>query len=234
MVDYEQAIRKPFTDTTKLLTGIILSIIPILNFTLVKGFAIECSGLGKARKSAKMPEWKNWWDLFVKGLLAVTIGFIYMIPAIAIFTVAAGFFFVSMFSGFTGGLSSEMMGDSQAGEVISQTIQNNWSAIFPAMLEAAPIFLAGALLALIAAYLTPMAVLNYIKKNKFSQAFALREVTHKCFNAEYFVAFLVVAVVSIMAGLVLAWIPILGIGIFNFVIGVFSFTVFGEVYRKIK
>lgn len=233
MADYMKALQKPFTDLTKLAIGVILSLIPIVNFTIVRGFAIESSGLGKAGKSDKMPEWKDWGDLFMKGLLSVVVAVIYMIPAIAVFVVALGFFIVSLFAGLAGTLTPEMM-ESGEGQIVSQILQNNWAAVFPALMTAAPMILLGLILGLIASYLTPMAVLHYIKNKSFAKAFAFGEVLHKCLNAEYFVAFIVVLVVSIIAGLVLAWIPLLGAAILNFVLGVFSFSVYGEVYKSVK
>ena len=51
-VNYEEAIKKPFTDIAKLIIGIILSFIPII-WWFAKGFILESSGLGKIKPSKK-------------------------------------------------------------------------------------------------------------------------------------------------------------------------------------
>ena len=78
MVDYQSAFEKPFTDIKKLLIGILFSIVPIINF-FARGFILECSGLGKTKPSKKMPEWKDFGSLFVKGLLYFIITIIYLV-----------------------------------------------------------------------------------------------------------------------------------------------------------
>src|SRR3989344_4043515 len=75
-MDLATAIQKPFTDIKKLLIGIVLSIVPIVNFFSI-GFSLESSGLGRNKKSAKMPEWDEWGDYFIKGLFAFVIGLLY-------------------------------------------------------------------------------------------------------------------------------------------------------------
>jgi len=208
MVDFVKTLQKPFSDINKFIIGVVLSIIPIVNATIVQGYAIECSGLGK-NKSGKLPEWKELGDLFVKGLLAVIIGLVYMLPA-------SVFFMVGMRGLITG------------------FMKEGWSAIFSYLPAAVPMFIIGAILWSIAAYLTPMAVLNYIKNRSLSKAFAFNEVFHKCFNTKYLVAFIVVCVVLVIATTVLFLIPFIGLAIANFVVTVFAYTVFGEVYKEVK
>jgi len=80
MVNYTEAIKRPFTDGKKFLIGVLLNILPIVNL-LVVGYTLECAK-SAMKKKYKLPEWENWGDYFVKGLLATIIGFIYMIPAL--------------------------------------------------------------------------------------------------------------------------------------------------------
>ena len=101
MVNYEEALKKPFTELGKLVLGIILSIVPIVNW-IAQGFIIECSGLGKIKPSKKMPEWKDLPDLFVKGFLSYLIIFIYAIPAIIVFAVTIGYAAGSLMTAFVG------------------------------------------------------------------------------------------------------------------------------------
>ena len=112
MVSYEEALKKPFSDIKTLVIGIVLSIIPIVNSTIVTGFAIESSGLSKTKSSKKMPEWKNWGHLFVQGLSAVVIQIIYLLPAILVLLVGFGL--------ALGDISTVLLGQVATPEVIDQ------------------------------------------------------------------------------------------------------------------
>lgn len=85
-MDYAAAFRRPFLDFKKLIIGVLLAIIPIINF-LSFGYVLEA-----LRTKGKLPEWNNWGDLFVKGLLAFVIGIIYSVPSSIIFLL--GFLFL--------------------------------------------------------------------------------------------------------------------------------------------
>ena len=237
MVNYEVAVKKPFTDLKKLSIGILLSIIPIVNL-VVTGFAIESSGVGKTKPSKKMPEWKNWWYLFVKGLAAVVIKIIYMIPAFVVIVVAIGFAIGDIASALMGTvITPELMSQIRAGqaptEQIGMIFRENWYLILPAIMKVAPIFLVGLLLALIASFLTPMAVLNYVKNRKFSAAFDLGTVTRKALTGKYLLVWIVVIVLTIILGAVLAFIPILGVAIALFLLSVIGYSLYGQVYREV-
>lgn len=183
MVKYEESLRKPFTDIKKLLIGIVLSIIPIVNLA-VQGFAIESSGVGKAKPSKNMPEWKDWWSLFVKGLASVVIKIIYLIPAFAVLAIAIGLAIGDVLSTLAGTvITPEMMSQIKAGtatnDQIGMVLRQNWYLILPTIIKLAPMILVGLALALIATFLAPMAVLNYVKNKRFSAAFDLSTVFKK-------------------------------------------------------
>jgi hypothetical protein len=95
MMEFDKAIQKPISDWKTLLIGILLSIVPIVSW-FAKGFALECSGLGKNKPSAKMPSWQGWGDLFIKGFIAWVITMIYMIPAILVVVIGAGTVLISL------------------------------------------------------------------------------------------------------------------------------------------
>lgn len=238
MVNYEESIKKPFTDLTKLIIGIILSIIPIVNFTIVTGFALESSGLGKTKPSKKMPEWKDWTNLFIKGLAALVIKIIYLIPAIVVIVIGIGIAAADITGILLGtAMTPDMMNQIRTGgtmpEEVRMMFRNNWYMILPAIIKVAPIFILGFLLALIAAFLTPIAVLNYVKNKRFSAAFELRTVTKKAFTGKYFVVWLAVLVLTAIVGFVLAFIPIVGWAITLFIMGVIGYSLYGQVYREV-
>ena len=65
------AVIRPFTDFKKLLIGILLNIIPVINFFAL-GYLLEC---GRTPKK-DLPEWKNFGDFFVEGFFAAVIALI--------------------------------------------------------------------------------------------------------------------------------------------------------------
>jgi hypothetical protein len=223
MVDYEKTFKKPFTDLVKLVVGIVLSIIPIVSW-LAKGFAIESSGLGKAKPSDKMPEWKNWGHLFIRGLLSDIIFFVYALPAIIVILLGLG---VAIFS-LVGGVMSPAIMNWFQGSSISQ----NWMTILPTLVVAAPILLVGIILLLLASYAAPMAVMNYVRKDKFAAAFEFKTVSKKIFTGEYFVVWLIATIATVIISVILSLIPIIGQAIAAFITAVISYSLYGQIYKE--
>jgi uncharacterized membrane protein len=100
-------------------------------------------------------------------------------------------------------------------------------------MKVAPIFLVGLLLALIASFLTPMAVLNYVKNKRFSAAFDFGTVSRKALTGKYVLAWAVVIVLALILGTILSFLPILGVAIALFLLSVISYSLYGQVYRKV-
>ncbi len=222
-VNYEEAIKKPFTDLIKLIIGIILSIIPIIHW-LAKGFILECSGMGKTKPSKKMPEWKGWGYLFVKGLASDIILLIYAIPAILVFLLGAG--------SFVGALAEGAL-TTGSPETISQIMSQNWYLAMPILLQVAPIMILGFILLLIAFYLTPVAVLNYLKTKKFSEAFSLNKITKRAFSADYFVVWVIALILTAIVSFIFSIIPAIGPQIAVFITGVIAYSLYGQVVKKL-
>ena len=236
---YDEALRKPFTDIKKLAIGIILSMIPIVNFTIVQGFFMENSGAGKAKASAKMPEWKDWSYLFVKGLGAFVVKIIYMIPALAFLSFGIGVAAGDMVAAMANVVSPELMGQMVGGSVaaneqVSQVMRQNWYLIVPGLLKAAPLIAVGTLLALLASFVTPIAVLNYLSKKNFAAAFDFSVVLRKAFTPNYALAWLTVLIVSAAVGFVLKFIPWIGASITLFIMGVIGYSLYGQVFKEKK
>ena len=142
MLNYSVGLKRPFQDLGKLLIGIILSIIPIVNL-IAMGYALECvSTVLKKKKSYALPEWKNFWRLFIRGLAAGVIGFVYALPALIILGVL-------MFN-----MIETFMEISDPIVIITTLLTNN-----------APLVLLGIILLLVSSFLTPLAVINYVKYN---------------------------------------------------------------------
>lgn len=238
MVKYTEAIKKPFTDLTKLVIGIVLSLIPIVQW-VAKGFALESSGLGKTRPSAKMPEWKNFVHLFVKGLLSDIILFVYMLPAFIIFLVAAGIALAPLAGVLISSAIPQEIGQvlqpHDAGpKLLKNLIEQNWQLIIPTLIVAAPIFLIAFVLFLIASYVGPIAILNYVKTNKFGKAFEFGIIFRKTLNSRYFMVWLVTTILIGIVAAVLTFIPLIGKAMIYFLTSVIAFTLYGQIYREVK
>jgi hypothetical protein len=237
VVNYEESIKKSFTDFGKLIIGIILSIIPIVNW-IAQGFIIESSGIGKNKPSKNMPEWKNISDYFIKGLLSYVIILIYSIPAILVLSVSIGYLVGSLIPAFTGilpaGFMSSVMTGQIAREEIRQLVSQNWMLILPTIIRVFPLILLGLFLLLVATYLSPIAILNYLKNRKFGKAFDLKSVAKKAFTGQYFIAWIVAGLITIVLRTILAFIPFVGPAIAYFVSGVIAYSLFGQVYRETK
>ena len=238
MVDYGQCFRKPFTDVKKFLIGVILSLIPIVNL-FAKGYILQASGVGKHKGHKKMPEWKDWGDLFLTGLVAFIIGVIYMIPAGIVFITGAGMAMMSLANAYLGGvippeLLSQAATNEAAAGAMGQLIQQNWALALPAIIQMVPILLFAAVLGILARYLIPIAVLQYISTGKFSEAFSLKTIFKKAFTGEYFVVWLVAVVAGGILGFILGLVPIVGFGLSYFVVGTIVYSLYGQVYEQQK
>lgn len=218
-MDFDTAIKKPFTSGKKLLIGTLLSILPIIRW-FAQGFIIECSGVGKNKASKKMPEFKNWSDLFFKGFITNVIGFLYMLPAVIIFAIGIGSAALNFFR-------------VMAREVIAgKAAEINVFDLIPNMARLVPLMVIVGALLILAYYVLPIAVLRFLDKKRFTNAFNLDKVFRKAFTANYFVVWLVFIIVSMIVTAVLSYIPIVGAAFAFFMTGVFGYTLFGEVYRK--
>jgi hypothetical protein len=218
-INYEEAIKKPFTDIVELILGIVLSSIPIV-WWFAKGFILECSGMGKTKPSKKMPDWNNWGYLFIKGLASDIILVIYAIPAILVFAIGAGSFLSYLIQN-----SLIPQGLMESNSVIPQNL-------LPELIRLAPILVLSAILFIIAVYLAPIAVLNYIKTKKFREAFNFSKITKRALTGDYFVNWLIVAIMTVIVTLILSVIPWFGQRIAFFITGVIGYSIYGQLLRK--
>jgi hypothetical protein len=231
MVDYIGALKRPFSDLDKALVGIVLSIIPIVNL-MVLGYALVAS-----KDNKKLPEWKNIGDLFIKGIIAMVIGVLLFLPAIALISVGTVTLLLSpslmpiMESVYSTVWNSALSG-GQFNTAMAQIIYGNWNLISSLFVLVAPFFVIAGLVALMAGYVMPMALLEWINTKKAGSAFS-GKVLRKAFTGEYLVNWFVVMVLSVIIGFFLGFIPFLGAGLTLYVTQVFSYTVLGEVYRKL-
>lgn len=79
MLDLETVLKFPTTDNgwkRKVLIGGILNIFPVINFLPI-GYAYRLFQKSLHGRDIHLPEWENWGDLFVQGLIVFLIGLIY-------------------------------------------------------------------------------------------------------------------------------------------------------------
>jgi hypothetical protein len=236
MVNYEEAVKKPFTDLGKLFLGVVLSAFPVLNW-ISQGFVLECSGVGKNRPSRKMPAWKNFKDLIIKGFLSYLVIFVYAIPAILVFSVSVGYAFASLFPTFVG-MIPEGMSSGASGAGMAQMFSQNWMQLLPTLFSASivliPMIALGIILLLLAVYMSPIAILNYIKSRKFEKAFDLGFVMKKTFTVKYLFAWLMAILIALVIKSVLTiWLGTwIGSAAAIFISSTIAFSLFGQVFRE--
>jgi len=238
MVDYGNALKRPFTDLVKLVVGIVLSLVPIINF-FAWGFMLECTGFGKSKQKDKMPEWKEWPNLLFKGVTAFIVSIIYLLPAIAVFSLGIGFTVFSLMGSVFGPMmSGDVMGAIMQGQItpgiFRNTFAQNWPLISSILLTAAPIFLVGSLLSLLGFYLIPVALVNYLKKKRVSGAFDLGTVFKKAFTSKYFVVWLASFFIWLIGTWLFSLVPVIGSAAAFFIVGVITFSLFGQVLKELK
>ena len=208
MVDYESAIERPFQDIKKLLIGSLLGVIPVVNL-IASGYIIE-NARNALNKNKNLPEWDNWSDLFISGLAVAIISILYSVPSILLFTIGFGSILIRVLA--------------------SQEITA--SILLTAIAGSALTILAGLLLLLVAMYVIPIAILNYIHNNNFSSAFHLGKIFRVAFTCKYLAAWLIMLIYSTVVFGLSITIPIIGLGLGSFIVGITSLTIFTEIYSQ--
>lgn len=165
MIDFRWAVGRPFSNTKNLKIGIILGAIPIVNILTVLGYGMN-SVKGAAEKKA-LPKWENIVDHITKSIIGIITGSIYMLPA---------FIVAYLFTGFK---LQMIIFDQTIDLVTFGFVKGGIVGLFLAFI-----------LAVIAAYLLPLALMRYVLKNKFSEAFALSKLVKRALNTDYFVAWI--------------------------------------------
>ncbi len=219
MVNYNISFRKPFSDFRKLLIGIVINIIPIVNL-ISYGYILESSDIKKGEQSEKMEEWEDFGGFFVKGLLGLIISFIYAIPALIVGIIA----FVVALGPLFGKLA--FMGPQR---VQTMNPEEFFPMFLPYLVAALPLVVVFAILILIATYVAPVAVLKYIKTDKFSEAFNLNDIAKYIFTGDYIVAWVLVLVLNLALVGILSNVPFIGTAIASFITGMIGFSLYAGV-----
>jgi len=226
MVNYTEAFERPFTDIKKLLIGIAFSILPIISWFAI-GFFLECSGVGKTKAGKKMPEWKNLGSLFLKGFISFVISLVYFALAMLVFLIGAGAAVFSLIKAIPWNQVINATSE-QASAIVNPIIQD----AAPSVMAALPFIITAVVLAVLAAYVLPIALLSYISGDSFNSAFKLKSIFKKAFTGKYFVAWILMIVISLLLGGILRIIPIIGQPAASFIVGVISYSLFGQIFLE--
>lgn len=218
MVNYGEAIKRPFTDFGKLVIGVLLYILPIVNLFVV-GYSLECAK-SASKKKYELPAWTGFGNLFVQGLLACVISCLYALPGLILLVVGAL------------AVVKTLLFSSQGS--VTGMLAPGISQVISAIATGGPILLIAVLLLLISVYISPIAVIGYAINNKFAKAFDIGSVFRKAFTGKYFVSWLVVLVYAFIVAGVLSLIPLVGSILAGFIVAVTGYTIFGEVYGALK
>ncbi|MFH1972909.1 MAG: DUF4013 domain-containing protein [archaeon] len=222
------ALKRPFQDGKKILIGCLLNIIPIVSL-ISQGYTLDCARLTMKKKN-NLPEWNKLGKYFVDGLLRSLIGFIWFLPVLILVGIAVGGFLLPI-----------IITAIQGGEI-------DWSSAIAPILGSVGILVIAAIFFLFIIYLTPAAVLGFVDKGKFKEAFNFKRIFKKAFTGEYFIAWLVSGILGFFGMLIvmgvlfpLMLIPYLGniirmiIGsCVGFILGIIQITILADEYRKIK
>ena len=220
-LDFGKAISKPFSDVKTLGISSVLNIIPLVNL-LVTGYVMTMAKDTMKGKN-QLREWKT--DSLEE----------YVVNAIMAIVIQLGYFIIPLI----------VMGIGIAG-AIGIVLANPTNPDIPAILAVGGLpLMVGLLLALIAAFLVPMAMMKWIKSGEVGAAFKIGDVVKNCLTGDYIVAWiftivfaLVVGFVLGMIGLMLLFIPGIGFilylllnGAMSFIITVVAYTLFAQTIK---
>ncbi len=226
MVDYIGAIKRPFSDGKKTSIAALLYMVPlfkIITQLFAGGWLLEVAS-SAMHKKAKLPDWKSWGDLFMKGLLASILAIIYSVPAgLAILVVGGSVLFAVVSSLLSGGGIPDL-----AGLVAGASIG----------------LLVILILGIAAAYIMPSAILAYADKRRFTAGLDFGLVLRKAFTGKYVSAWAISmvygVVVFMIAGSIASMLaitivlPFVVLGFASAVWLVSAATMMGEAYSEIR
>jgi len=211
---YEESIKRPFTNLKRLLAGILWNIIPIVNFT-ASGYAFRCAKLSM-KNNFEMPVWDEKGELFLNGLRVFLISIIYLLPFI-ILTLILFFSFI---------LSIDIVRYKEDPSYLIDLIK-------PVILNNLFLFIALFLLFLLIIYITPSAVMNFVNKNKFNEAFNFKIIFKKAFTGKYLEVSVLMFIYAFLVYFLLNFIPFIGGIIASFLVQIGLYSAYGAIYNKL-
>jgi hypothetical protein len=208
--------------SNKLLIGMLVSIVPIINFALL-GWVIDIMRNVSRREPQPLPGWDDFGEKFVKGAILFVVGLIYSLPALLL---TCPLFIAPFTRGDFGRDGQQAVASLFVGTALALSC-------------------AIGLYALLLSFLMPAIYLNFARKGTFSACFELGEIWRIMSKnlGDYIVAWLIIIVVGVavtfLIGLVagfVAIIPCCGWILSLVLLGVSSvyiMAVFGHLFGQI-
>lgn len=213
----EEAINYPRNSDAAVKTIIVGGLLTLFGFLLVPAFLV-LGYYGRVLQSAgadetEPPVFDEWGDLFVDGLKLFIVNAVYLIIPAIVMAVSVGGVVVAAFTGSDVAV---------------------WSALGGALLG----FSVAGLLFLVAWYIVPAAMANYVRTDRLGSAFAFGELKPVLLSGDYAVAWLLALGVFLAGAIVIGLlnvIPLVGalVGVFvNFYAGVVAFYLYGNGFAE--
>ncbi len=202
MVDFVEAMKKPFSDLKTLGIGAIIGAIPLVGL-LITGYGAKTAEDVMGKKN-KLRAWKvaDLGEYIIKLIMMIIIQIAYMIIPGIIIVIGVG-------SAILTALPTIMASSGDLNAIAG--------SILPSLAVGGPIIIVGFILLLVAAFLLPMATMKWLKKGKIGAAFGLGSIIKNALTLDYIVALIVIFVYAIILVLVagvisgiLGLIPVLG------------------------
>jgi hypothetical protein len=226
VVDYTASIKRPFSDATKFVLGIIIGIIPIVNILLGGYFLrIAKSAMGK---NMMLPEWKDMVNMFVNGILLIIVGIIYMIP---VWIIGAIGVFVGLMTLPSILQPANFMENIVPENILAVGLKSNIMEIGTWLLGAGITAFIVFIIAIIFALLASVAILRFAESGDFGSAFSFKSIANKAFTGKFIGGWIVTVIIAIIITSILAWIPIIRL-FAPFIVGVFVWTNLAQVYTE--
>jgi len=211
---YGDAIKRPFTNITKLVIGIVIMLIPIINITIGFGYFLRCAKSAIKRNYA-LPNWTDWGALFVTGIVALVISLIWAIPTLIVAGITLGAMFPTVAPYITTG---DMVGAAAAVTAAMGTL------LIGAIVTA--------VVAVIFGLLGTAAVVRYAEKGNFGSAFEFSEIKAKAFKGNFIAAWIVGIIYVVILSAILSPVLFIGPAIAGFICSVAFWTMVAEAYGK--
>jgi len=231
MVDFGEAVKKPFSDLKTLGIGALLNVIPIANL-LVTGYVIRTAE-DVMKKKNKLREWAfdDIVEYLKKWLISAIIGIVYLIVPAILVLIGIGNSIIAVATSYI------------ANPTDTTAVVNS---LMGSLAVSGPILLVGAILGIIALFLLPMAVMKWLQAGKINEAFNVIKVAKNALTADYVIALifniiygLVLFAVAMIIGRILILIPVIGVilslllnGAVSFAVAVTYYTILAQTVKK--
>jgi len=243
MVNYSEALKRPFTDMKALVIGIILVLIPIiLGFLFIGGTLLpqlpELAALEGVQDSQVILD-----TLFSTVLTPGFFGIMGLLVLVGLIInmIVGGYYYRCISSMLTKSKKKYNMpkwdkwGDLFVKGLLFFVISMIYAIILVVLMVLTALTVVGPLILMILfIYILPSILISFVKEGRFGGAFKFGIIFRKAFTKTYFVAWVFMIAVVIVLGVISSFIPLIGPTIAGFLSVIIGFTALTEAYSEIK